>query len=225
MGSKPTGKGKYGVFLVDDHVVVREGLKWLIERDRELAICGEAGDAVEALERIKAAKPDVVVVDVALTGMSGLDLTKNLRTLYPDMRILILSMFKESLYAERALRSGANGYIMKRDGGQNLIAGIKHVLRGQTYVSEEFNQHLLQKLANGGHEPSFSLDALTNRELDVMRLVGQGYGSKEIALKLEISMKTVESHREHIRAKLNMQTNSEFVQHAIHWVHSEDVPH
>lgn len=220
-----TGKAKYGVFLVDDHVVVREGLKWIIERDKELTVCGEAGDAIEALEKIKATAPDLVVIDVALTGMSGLDLTKSLRTLFPNIRILILSMFKESLYAERALRSGANGYIMKRDGGEKLIAGIKHVLRGQTYVSEEFNQQLLQKLANRAHDPSFSLDALTNRELDVMRLVGQGYGSKEIASQLEISMKTVESHREHIRAKLKMETNSEFVQHAIHWVHSEDVPH
>lgn len=218
-------KTKQHIFLLDDHAVVRQGLKWIIERESDLDVCGEAGEASEALEKIKKLKPDLAVIDIALPGMSGLDLTKELRALYPEMRIIILSMFKETLYAERALRCGANGYIMKTDGGENLVAAIRRVLGGQTYISEQFNEHLLQKLGSSGLKPAFSMDLLTNRELEVLRLIGQGFASKEIAANLDISMKTVEAHREHIRAKLNMHTNSQLVQHAIHWVHSENVPH
>lgn len=212
------------IFLVDDHAVVREGLKWLIERDKNLSVCGEASSADETLEKIKSAKPDLMIVDIALPGTSGLDLTKSLRTVIPDVKIIILSMFKENLYAERALRSGANGYIMKKDGGEKLISAIHHVLSGQTYVSDEFNEVLLKKLQASGLKPAYSMDLLTNRELDVLRLIGQGFGSKEIGAELKISVKTVEAHRENIRGKLNLHTNSELVQHAIHWVHSENVP-
>ncbi len=220
-GEKP----KRRIFIVDDHAVVRDGLRWIIERDKELEVCGESADAESAIAKVKEFKPDLVIVDVALPGMSGIDLTKELRAQFPEIRIIVLSMFKENLYAERALRAGANGYIMKKDGGDNLIAALRRVLSGQTYVSEEFNEYLLQKIGAGGSSPVSSVDALTNRELDVLRLIGQGHSSKEIASRLDISMKTVEAHREHIRAKLKMNTNSELVQHAIHWVHSEGVPH
>jgi len=225
MDPKTLTKSKHRIFLVDDHAVVREGLKWIIERQENLEVCGEAADATETLERIKSSKPDVAIIDVALTGMSGIELTKSVRALYPKMGIIVLSMFNENLYAERAIRAGANGYIMKRDGGEKVISAIRHVLGGQTYVSDEFKEILLQKLGNSGSKPAFSMDLLSNRELDVLRLIGQGFGSKEIAKNLEISMKTVEAHREHIRAKLKMHTNSELVQHAIHWVHSENIPH
>jgi len=225
MAPKARTKTKRKIFLVDDHAVVREGLKSIIGREKSLAVCGESEDAEEALHKIKGVHPDLVVVDIVLPGMSGIDLTKKLRSLYPKMPILVLSTYKESLYAERALRSGANGYITKRDGGEKLVSALHHVLGGQTYVSEEFKEILLQKLGSSGQKPTFSMDLLSNRELDVLRLIGQGYGSKEIAANLKISMKTVESHRENIRAKLKMHTNSELVQHAIHWVHSENISH
>ncbi len=226
METKTVGsKTKRKVFLIDDHAVVREGLKWIIEGDATLEVCGEAADAPEALEKLKNINVDVAIVDIALPGPSGLELTKTLRAQYPHMRVIVLSMFKENLYAERALRSGASGYIVKKDGGRNVVAAIHEVLNGQVYVSKEFNEHLLQRLRSSGEKSAFSMDLLTNRELDVLRLIGQGFGSKEIANSLGISMKTVEAHREHIRAKLNMHANSELVQHAIHWVHSENTAH
>ncbi len=225
MESKLLSKSKQKIFLVDDHTVVREGLRWIIVRDKNLEVCGEAGDAAEALDKIKRSSPDLVLVDIALPGMNGFDLIKNIREFLPNVRIIILSMFKESLYAARALRAGANGYIMKRDGGEKLISGIKEVLQGKTYISEEFNQLLLKKLSAPETENALSTESLTNRELGVLRLIGQGHSSREIATALEISIKTVEVHRVHIRAKLKMSTNSELVQYAIHWVHTEYIPH
>jgi DNA-binding NarL/FixJ family response regulator len=139
--------------------------------------------------------------------------------------MLILSMHKESLYAERALRAGANGYIMKRESGETLIAAIRKVLAGETYVSAQVNQLLLQKVAGAGRNvQAFSLDLLSDREIEVYQRVGQGLATRQIATELNISMKTVEAHKEHIRAKLNLSTGAELVQHAIHWVHSEPAP-
>jgi DNA-binding NarL/FixJ family response regulator len=217
-------KSKHKILIVDDHAVVREGLRWVIEQSKDLVVSSEASDATEAMLKINEEQPDLMIIDIALPGTSGLDLTKKIRSSFPDIRILILSMYKEELYAERALRSGAHGYLSKNDSGEKLITAIRQVLLGQVYVSKEFNEMLLKRLGSSGLKPAFSLDLLTNRELDVLRLIGQGYGSKEIAADLKISMKTVEAHREHIRGKLDLHTNSQLVQHAIHWVHSENIP-
>lgn len=215
-------KTKHKIFVVEDHAVFREGLVWIIEQNTDFEVCGDATDALEALEKIKGLKPDLILVDIGLTGMNGIELTKRIRALLPETHILILSMHKESLYAERALRAGANGYIMKRESGEELISAIRHVLDGQTYVSKEFNEMLLQKVAGSGRKvENFSLDLLSDREIEVLQGVGQGLGTRRIAEELGISIKTVEAHKEHIRTKLNLSANTDLVQYAIHWVHSE----
>jgi DNA-binding NarL/FixJ family response regulator len=215
-------KNKHKIFLVEDHMVFRQGLIWIIEQDKEFEVCGEAVDGFDALNQIKNVKPDLVLVDIGLAGMSGIELTKNIRSSMPDVRILILSMHKESLYAERALRAGANGYIMKRESGEELISAIRQVLDGRTYVSKELNETLLQKVAGSGRKVTeFSIDLISDRELEVFQRIGHGLSTRQIAEELNISMKTIEAHREHIRAKLNLKTNADLVQYAIHWVHSE----
>jgi DNA-binding NarL/FixJ family response regulator len=208
---------KHKILIVDDHAVFRDGLQRLISLETDLNVCGQAGDAEEALEQAASLKPDLAIVDISLEGMSGIDLTKALKARYPKLRILVLSMHKEMLYAERALRAGANGYITKREDGETLVAAIRQVLNGQTYVSEEFNEHLLEKLSNQkpGSDKS-DTELLTDRELEIFRLMGQGYGTKQIADELQLSMKTVIFHRNNIRTKLNLHSTFELVQLAIH---------
>jgi DNA-binding NarL/FixJ family response regulator len=206
------------VLIVDDHAVFREGLVRILSAEKDLTVCGEVEDAAAALQKIAQTKPDLAIIDVSLEGTSGIDLTKQLRGRYPDLRILVLSMHKESLHAERALRAGANGYIMKREGGKKLLGAIRHVLRGQTYVSEEFKDHMLGNLSPRTGKDSVSpIERLSDRELEVFRLIGQGYGTRQMADTLHLSIKTIEFHRESIRAKLNLKNTFELVQHAIHW--------
>jgi DNA-binding NarL/FixJ family response regulator len=217
-------KNKQKIFVVDDHVLFREGLVWIIQQEKDLEVIGEAADGAEALEQLKKLKPHLVLVDVGLTGMSGIELAKKIRTISEEVRILMISMHQESLYAERALRAGANGYIMKRASSSDLIAAIRQVLKGQSYLSKAFNESLIQRVAGAGRKvKAFALDLLSDRELEVFQRVGQGLGTREIADELEVSMKTIEAHKEHIRAKLTLETNSALIQHAIHWVHSEKV--
>jgi DNA-binding NarL/FixJ family response regulator len=217
-GNRPASK----ILLVDDHAVFRDGLARIIEQEKDLSVCGEASEGTEALELVPRLKPDLIIVDVTLEGMSGIDLTKALRERFPEVRILVLSMHKESLYAERALRAGANGYIMKRETGRRLLGAMRHVLGGQTYISEELNQRILEKLSGKpGNAAEASIDRLSDRELEIFRLIGQGYGTRQMAEHLTVSVKTIESHKERIRAKLNYDSNFELVQHAIHWSFGE----
>lgn len=213
---------KYKILIVDDHAVFRDGLQRLIGLEPDLSVCGQAGDADEAMEQALLLSPDLSIVDVSLEGTNGIDLTKMLRARFPQMRILVLSMHKEVLYAERALRAGANGYIMKRENGEALIAAMRQVLSGQTHISQEFNEHLLEKLANRkpGTEES-AIESLTDRELEIFRLIGQGYGTKQIADSLQLSMKTVIFHRANMRVKLNLNNTFELVQLAIHSASAE----
>src|SRR5689334_11006308 len=147
------------IFLVEDHTVFRQGLVWIIEQDKQLEVCGEATDGIEAIARIKETKPDLIIIDIGLAGMSGIELTKTIRSSMPTVGILILSMHKESLYAERALRAGANGYIMKKESGEELIKAIHQVLNGQIYASKEFNEMLLKQVAGSGRKvKEFSID-------------------------------------------------------------------
>ena len=212
---------KRKVLIVDDHAVFREGLVRILSQEKDLMVCGEAPDALEALRLATQMKPDLAIVDVSLEGMNGIDLTKNFHARFPSMRILVLSMHKETLHAERALRAGANGYIMKRESGRKLLAAIRQVLNGQTYVSEELNEYLLGKLYSRETGAS-TVERLSDRELEIFRLIGQGYGTRQIADSLHLSMKTVEFHRENIRAKLNLNSTFELVQQAIHWTHYEN---
>jgi DNA-binding NarL/FixJ family response regulator len=213
---------RHKILVIDDHAVFREGLVRILSQEKDLVVAAEAMDAPQALRLLETLRPDLIVVDIALEGMNGIDLTKTIRARYPDVRILTLSMHKEALYAERALRAGSNGYIMKRESGRKLLDAIRQILNGQTYISKELNELVLQKLSNPNRKlGSFTVDMLSDRELEVFQLIGQGYGTRQIADELNISMKTVEAHREHIRAKCTLGSNFDLVQQAIHWVHRE----
>jgi len=219
----PTQTSVRKILIVDDHAVFRDGLQRLISLEKGLEVCAQAADGNEALDKAAQYNPDMTIIDVVMEGMNGIELTKALRARYPKMRLLVLSMHKEILYAERALRAGANGYIMKRENGATLMAAIRSVLDGQTYVSSEFNAHLLAKLSNPKGDTNVpATERLTDREMEVFRLIGQGYGTKQIADDLHLSMKTIIFHRTNIRTKLNMNSTFELVQFAIH--HDEKTP-
>jgi DNA-binding NarL/FixJ family response regulator len=210
------------VFIVDDHPVFREGLVRIINQEQDLVVCGDAADAREALRLAESLKPDLVIIDISLEGTNGIDLAKTLRSRLPRSRLLVVSMHPESLYGERALRAGVHGYVMKRESGSGLLAAIRRVLDGKTHVSLELNEAILRRVADSGRDSARSaVERLSDRELEVFQLIGQGFGSRQISERLNVSMKTVETHREHIKEKLNLDSTTELVQRAIHWIHHE----
>jgi DNA-binding NarL/FixJ family response regulator len=214
--SVPSKKNR--VFLVDDHPIVRQGLTYLISRESDLAVCGEAEDSHAALQTMGTAKPDILIVDISLNGPDGLDLLKEVRARYPELPVLILSMHDESIYAERALRAGAQGYIMKQEATDKVLVALRRILSHEIYVSERIANRMLQRYI-GNHatgRPS-SIADLTDRELEVFRLIGEGHSTRRIAEELHISVKTVESYQAHIKEKLSLRSSRELVQHAIQW--------
>jgi len=225
MGTKnhiPNRKPKSKVLLVDDHAVLRQGLVRLINQEPELEICGEAEEGPKAFELVSKLKPDVVVIDISLKGSNGIELVKNLKASYPDLPTLVLSMHDESLYAERALRAGSLGYIMKEEAFDQVLVAIRSVLRGEIFLSEKMKAKMLQYLAGGKSKTvSSPIEHLTDRELEVFRLIGEGRSTRQIAAELRLSVRTVEAYREYIKNKLNLKNATELVQHAFHWVHYE----
>src|SRR5579859_1357033 len=212
----PATKNK--VFVVDDHPIVRQGLALLINRETDLTVCGEAEDAQTALRRVTTAKPDILVVDISLNGPDGLDLLKEIRGRFPNLPVLILSMHDESIYAERALRAGAQGYIMKQEATEKVLVALRRILSHEIYVSERIANRMLQRFIgsrNTDRPPSIA--DLTDRELEVFRLIGEGHSTRQIAEELHISVKTVESYQAHIKEKLSLRSARELVQHAIQW--------
>lgn len=214
---------KHRIFLVDDHPITREGLARLINHEPDLEICGQANAAVRAVAEIEKQKPDLVVVDVSLTtGASGLELMKDLLARHPRLRMLGLSTHDEALYAERALRAGARGYVMKQEPTEKVMAAIRQVLNGGIYLSEAMNNRLLHKMTRSGSAPTATeIEQLSDRELEVYRLIGQGRGTRQIATELHLSMSTVETHRTHIKDKLHLSGAPELVRRAVEWVHSQ----
>jgi DNA-binding NarL/FixJ family response regulator len=206
------------IFLIDDHVLLREGLAKILE-EQGFFVCGQAEDATSALPLIHTLKPDLAIIDISLEGLNGLDLTKQLRAKLPRLRILVLSMHKEQLYAERALRAGANGYLMKQVTGNQLFEAVRTIMKGQTYVSPAMRDLMNQQIDTGGrpHDKISPVESLSNRELEVFQLIAKGYGTRQIADALHVSIKTVETHREHIREKLRVETTFELVQYALAW--------
>lgn len=213
---------KYRVLVVDDHPIVRQGLSLLINREPDLMVCGEAEDAKTAMRSLQAAKPDIMVVDISLNGPDGLDLLKDIRARYPELPVLILSMHDESIYAERALRAGAQGYIMKQEASEKVLVAVRRILSHEIYVSENIANRMLRRYIGSSNErrPS-SIADLTDRELEVFRLIGEGNTTRQIAEQLHISIKTVESYQAHIKEKLSLRSARELVQHAIQWGISE----
>ncbi len=217
-----SGRARAKILIVDDHPVVRQGLIQLINQERDLTVCGEAGDSHGTLSAIETLKPDLAIVDISLPGVDGLELIKAIRARYSELPVLVLSMHDESLYAGRALRAGAKGYVMKDKGAVNLVTAIRKVLNGQLYVSERIASKILHQYAAGGREGIASpMDLLTDRELEVFRLIGDGLSTRRIAENLHLSIKTVESYRAHIKEKLQLETSTELVKHAVQWVQTE----
>jgi DNA-binding NarL/FixJ family response regulator len=209
---------KRTVFVVDDHPIVRQGLTLLIDREPDLAVCGEAEEMHAALSAISAACPDIMIVDISLNGPDGLELLKNIRITLPRLPVLILSMHDESIYAERALRAGANGYIMKQEATDKVLVALRRILSGEIYVSTRIANSMLQHYVHGGApSPHSSISELTDRELEVFRLIGEGHGTRQIAEALHLSVKTVESYQAHIKEKLCLRSARELVQHAVEW--------
>ena len=213
---------KRTVFVVDDHPVVRWGYISLINLEPDLEVCGEADTAFEALDKIPEANPDLAIVDISLEGMNGIELTKQLQALHPDLPVLIVSMHDEVLYGDRALRAGARGYIMKREVRTKIVKAIRRLLRGGTYLSDQMSARLLNQYQGGRFDERSPLERLSDRELEVFELYGRGYSTREIAEALFISRKTVESHRNRIKDKLGLESTSQFVQHAVQWVQRQN---
>lgn len=221
-GRKPadngTGRRKNRVLIVDDHPIVRQGLRRLIEQEDDLTVCGEAETTREAKTAIRELKPDVVIVDISLKQGDGIELVKDARAHYAQLPILVLSMHDETIYAERMLSAGSNGYIMKQAASDQFLVALRRVLEGGIYVSEVVGNSMIQKFASGGAYISANpIDRLSNRELQILHMIGRGLSTRQAAEALNLSVKTVESHRQRIKRKLNLSTGSQLVQYAVNW--------
>ena len=217
-----TAKPKRKVFLVDDHPLVREWLTNLINQQPDLAVCGETESAPRALQAIAAAQPEVAIVDISLKDSSGIELIKNLKLSHPDVAVLVLSMHDESLYAERALRAGAKGYIMKRETTRKVIEGIRQILDGKVFVSDSVKEALALRLVeNKTQTPLSPVEQLSDRELEVFEMLGQGLGTRQIADALRVSIKTVQAYCARAKEKLNVRSATELLREAIRWNESK----
>ena len=206
------------MLIVDDHPIVRQGLRRLIEAESDLEVCGEAETAREAKSLIRELEPDAVIVDVSLKQGDGLELVKDARAHYPSLPLLVLSMHDEAIYAERMLSAGANGYIMKQAASDQFLIALRRVLEGGIYVSEAVGNSMIEKFASGGaYISSNPVDSLTNRELQVLHMIGKGLSTRQTAEALNLSVKTVESHRQRIKRKLSLRTSAQLMQYAVNW--------
>lgn len=214
----PEPKVKHRVFLVDDHPPMRRGLALLIGQEPDLVVCGEAEDLGSAIDGIRDSKPEVVVVDLTLKDSSGLELIKSLKTRDPKLKVLVLSMHDENIFAERALRAGAKGYIMKEETTEGIVRAIHTVLAGEVYLSPRMSSKILRRVT-GERTPykDSELAGLSDRELEVFQRIGQGLTTRQIAEKLHLSIKTVESYREQLKNKLGLENASQLVQAAVKW--------
>jgi len=220
MSNKPEPKTK--ILLVEDHQIVREGIARLINNEADMEVCGEAGNASEALVQIAKRKPDLVITDISLSGMNGIEFLKHLKAQYPNLPAMVLSMHDEALYAERALRAGAVAFVMKKESSNEVMAAIRKARRGEYHVSEKVGGDIFQKFLNSKRPAESSIALLSDRELEVFELLGRGHGSKEIAAELKLSVKTVDTHRTHIKEKLQLRSFTEMIQRAVQWVEQEN---
>lgn len=209
-------KAKHKVILVDDHPILRQGLAQLLNQEKDVTICGQFEEASKALEAVGTLRPDAAIVDISLKGSSGIELLKNIKVQYPKLLVLVLSMHDESLYAERALRAGASGYIMKQEAPEQVLVALRKILNGEIYLSPLMSSKLMHQLVSGRSSETGSLiERLSDRELEIFGLIGQGRGTRQIAEQLHLSVKTIESHRAHIKEKLNLKNATELVHRAI----------
>jgi DNA-binding NarL/FixJ family response regulator len=214
---------KSRVFIIDDHPLVREGLADLINRQDDLIVCGEAEDSAQANARIVKAQPDVALIDISLKNESGLELVKHMRNQFPQVAVIVLSMHDEALYAERALRAGARGYVMKREASKSVLAAIRRVLDGEVYVGERIVKKIAERLASSREAVATSpVERLSDRELEIFRLLGQGCTTSQIARDLNLSLKTVQEYCARAKEKFGVTSQTELLRAAIRW---EDASH
>ncbi len=208
------------ILIVDDHPLLRQGIKQVIELEEDLKVTGEASSANEAIDMINRDKPDIAIVDITLAGnVSGIELVKSINERFPDIKALVLTMHDESLYAERAIRAGARGYIMKEVASKNIINAIRTILNDELYLSENISKKIIDKLVRGSADTiGISVENLSNREFEIFQLIGNGFSTKEMAKKLNLSIYTVESHKKNIKEKLKLKNSSDLSKYAIQWV-------
>lgn len=211
---------KSRVFIVDDHTMFREGMRQLIDRESDLTVCGDVADATAALLEIRGLKPDLVIVDISLSGVTGIDLIKNIKAEFEDLPVLVVSMHEESLYAERALRAGAMGYVMKQEPAKTVKFAIRKVLGGDIHLSDKMSVAMLAKFMRGGRveQPVSAIETLSDRELEVFRMLGQGKATRQVAEELNLTIATINSFRNRIKEKLNLKNSTELILHAVQWV-------
>lgn len=221
-GNATASVGRRRILLVDDHPFMRAGLAQLIDKQPDMVVCGEAGDPAAAMRELARGRVDLVLSDMTMPGRSGLEFIKDLQASHPELAILVVSMHDETIYAERALRAGARGYIMKEAGGDNLLAAIRQVLLGQVYVSPKMAARILDIFS--GRKPRSAnspFEKLTDREFAVFQLIGEGKSTREIAAQFNLSPKTVDVHRGHIKEKLELKDATALVRHAVRWVETQ----
>lgn len=219
---KPATPAPKKILIVDDHPMMRDGLVALIAAQPDLVVCAQAADAREAMQSVEANWPDLVLMDISLPGKSGLEAIKDIQALAPGLAVLVISMHDESLYAERVLRAGARGYVMKQEGGKRIMEGIRAVLENKVFVSEKMSARIMDAFTGRrAGDTGGSVESLSDREFEVFQLIGRGRSTKEIAAQLHLSVKTVEVHRVNIKAKLKLATSPELIHYAVRWMESQ----
>jgi DNA-binding NarL/FixJ family response regulator len=219
---RQTHSGKRTVLVVDDHPLMRQGLALLINQQQDMRVCGEAEEGQAALQAVAQLRPDIMILDISLNGPDGIEILKTIRTTDPDLPVLVLSMHDEAIYAERALRARANGYIMKQEATEKVLVAVRRILSGEIYLSERMSNKMLQQYIGGSpHVIQSRIATLSDRELEVFRRIGEGRATREIAEELHLSVKTVETYQAHIKDKLALRSGRELIQHAIQWKISE----
>jgi DNA-binding NarL/FixJ family response regulator len=223
-GSRPNVAARRKILILDDHPITRYGLTQLINHEPDLLVCGDAESAAQALAAMKSARPDLVLTDITMPGKSGFEFIKDLQAQYPAVPVLVISMHDERIYAERVLRAGGRGYIMKNEGGEKVLEAIRQVLNGQVYVSKSMSAALLDTLTR--RHPDLregTPGALSDREFEVFQLIGQGLSGQQIGQRLNLSVKTVGTHRQHIMQKLKLQTGPELIRQAVRWAAAQQL--
>ncbi len=219
MPPEKNAPAKSRVLIVDDHPLTRAGLVYTINREPDLTVCGEAENAAQTLKLLEVTHPDLLLLDLTLPGKSGLELIKDVKAMYPDIPILVISMQDEALYADRVLRAGASGYITKNEKSEKLMGAVRHVLRGKIYVSEKMSAHILE-MFSGRHNAAerSAIEQLSDREFEVFELLGEGLSAHEIGKRLHLSAKTVDAHRANIKKKVKIKSGSELISYAARWI-------
>ncbi len=214
---------KKKIYIVDDHPLMRKGMAMTLENSVEFEVCGQSESAEEALGEIPDLAPDGCVIDISLPGMNGIELVKNLLAQMPNLKILVVSRHDEELYAERAIRAGAKGYLMKLEAGEVLVSAVRQIMNGGIYLSDSIGSQLIMKIASGQSAGDNPLEILSDRELEVFELTGKGQSTKDIAQRLHVSVKTVDTYRARIKEKMQLKTANELIRKAVQWVEGGSV--